>query len=92
MNHVNVVSDMIENEDFGIISQIVVVNNVMNSEFNINDSEFDAEDMLEDDGIVDEDETDNYTQETERSNVDVDGINYDIQVPSNFTNFKYHQT
>ncbi|XP_022023776.1 uncharacterized protein LOC110924041 [Helianthus annuus] len=54
MNQVNVVSHMIQNEDFNTISQIAVVNNV-----DVDETETDVDDLLEEDEIEDETLDDN---------------------------------
>nr|XP_043608744.1 uncharacterized protein LOC122580536 isoform X2 [Erigeron canadensis] len=82
-SHANVVSEMIQNENFNTISQIAVVNNAMVSGFDT-ENEVDPTDMFEEDGTRDGDDN----EETEAPNRDEAPHDNESQVPSFFTSLE----
>jgi hypothetical protein len=81
----DVMSNMIENEDFNTISQIAVVNNEMSNGFETDDDDYANDDEVGDDetGIDEETRGDDKTFEAPR--VDDQANDSDVQVPSCFT-------
>ncbi|GKB03869.1 hypothetical protein Tco_0832012, partial [Tanacetum coccineum] len=81
--HDNVVSNMTENEDFNMISQIVVVNNEMSSGFETND-----EDSEDDDGTGDDHDISVDSEICETPYVDGQDIDSNKHVPFCFTSLE----
>ncbi|PWA43780.1 hypothetical protein CTI12_AA532470 [Artemisia annua] len=81
----DVVSKMIENEDFNMISQIAVVNNEMSNGFETHDEDYADDDEVGDDETGIAEETRDGDETFEAPCVDGQAIDSNMQVPACFT-------